>query len=42
MPAFYTRPRSVEEMIDFLVGRVCDQFGIETSLTSRWGEQTEG
>jgi 4-hydroxy-3-polyprenylbenzoate decarboxylase len=42
MPAFYTRPRSVEEMIDFIVGRVCDQFGVEIGLTKRWGESAEG
>lgn len=37
MPAFYTRPRSVEEMIDFVVGRICDQLGVEHQLLRRWG-----
>jgi 4-hydroxy-3-polyprenylbenzoate decarboxylase len=37
MPAFYTRPRSVEDMIDFVVGRVCDQLGVEHQLFERWG-----
>jgi 4-hydroxy-3-polyprenylbenzoate decarboxylase len=38
MPAFYTRPRSIADMIDFVVGRVCDQLGVEHRLFERWGE----
>ena len=38
MPGFYTRPRSVEDMIDFVVGRVCDQLGVPHHLFQRWGE----
>lgn len=38
MPAFYTRPRSVQDMVDFVVGRVCDQLGVEHGLFRRWGE----
>ncbi len=37
MPAFYTRPRSVEDLVDFVVGRVCDQLGVEHTLLRRWG-----
>src|SRR5262245_38463965 len=37
-PAFYTRPRSVQDMIDFVVGRICDQLGVEHQLLRRWGE----
>jgi hypothetical protein len=37
MPGFYTRPRSVGDMVDFVVGRVCDQFGVEHHLLRRWG-----
>lgn len=37
VPAFYNRPRSLEEMIDHIVARVLDQFGIQTDLTRRWG-----
>jgi 4-hydroxy-3-polyprenylbenzoate decarboxylase len=36
-PAFYTRPRSVSDMIDFVVGRVGDQLGVEHKLFERWG-----
>jgi len=38
MPAFYTRPQSLQDAIDFIVGRVCDQFGIEHHLLPRWSE----
>ena len=38
MPAFYTRPQSVADMVDFVVGRVCDQLGVEHGLLRRWGE----
>jgi 4-hydroxy-3-polyprenylbenzoate decarboxylase len=38
MPAFYTRPRSIAEMVDFVVGRVCDQLGVPQELVKRWGE----
>ena len=38
MPAFYTRPRSIADMVDFVVGRICDQLGIAHDLLTRWGE----
>ncbi len=37
MPAFYTRPRSVQDVVDFVVGRVCDQLGVAHDLLRRWG-----
>ena len=36
VPAFYTRPRTIDDVINQTVGRVLDQFGIETDLLSRW------
>src|SRR5437667_3067240 len=39
MPAFYTRPQSLQDAIDFIVGRICDQLGVEHQLFPRWGEQ---
>jgi 4-hydroxy-3-polyprenylbenzoate decarboxylase len=41
MPAFYTRPQSLQDAIDFVVGRVCDQLGVEHDLLRRWGEEGE-
>lgn len=39
MPAFYNKPQSMEEMIDFLVGKVLDQSDIEHDLYRRWGDE---
>jgi flavin prenyltransferase len=39
LPAFYARPRTLEEMVDHTVGRVLDHFGVEHDLVRRWGEQ---
>lgn len=38
MPAFYTRPRGVADMVDFVVARVCDQLAVPHTLLERWGE----
>jgi 4-hydroxy-3-polyprenylbenzoate decarboxylase len=38
MPAFYTQPQGVADMIDFIVGRICDQLGVPHQLLRRWGE----
>lgn len=37
MPAFYHRPETVSDMVDFVVGRVLDQAGIAHDLYRRWG-----
>jgi flavin prenyltransferase len=36
MPAFYLRPRTVEEIVDHTVGRVLDQLGLPHSLVPEW------
>ncbi len=41
MPAFYTRPQTVQDMVDFVVGRVCDQVGVEHRLFERWGSTSD-
>lgn len=42
MPAFYTRPTGIADMVDFVVGRVGDQLGVEHRLLRRWGEGSPG
>jgi flavin prenyltransferase len=36
MPAFYARPRSVDDIVNHTVARVMDLFGIENDLVERW------
>jgi 4-hydroxy-3-polyprenylbenzoate decarboxylase len=38
LPAFYARPRTVQDIVDHSVGRVLDLFGLEAGLVKRWGE----
>jgi phenylacrylic acid decarboxylase len=37
VPAFYTRPKSLDDVIDQTVGRMLDSFGIHTDNFERWG-----
>jgi 4-hydroxy-3-polyprenylbenzoate decarboxylase len=41
VPAFYTRPQSLGQVIDHTLGRVLDLFGLETSTVTRWREAVE-
>lgn len=36
VPAFYARPKSLEDMVNHTVGRTLDLFGIETAGVKRW------
>lgn len=38
-PGFYGRPQSVSDLVDFVVGRILDQFGFDNSLFKRWKEE---
>ena len=37
-PGFYTQPRSVADLVDFVVARVLDQLHVPHELMPRWGE----
>ena len=37
-PSFYSRPGTVDAVVDTVVARVLDQLGLPTSLVPRWGE----
>jgi len=36
LPAFYNHPRSSDDMINHVVMRTLDQFGVARELVSRW------
>ena len=38
VPAFYNKPRTVDDIVDHSVGRALDLFGIDIGLVKRWGE----
>ena len=37
MPGFYHKPKTVIDLVDFIVGKVFDQLGLEHDLFRRWG-----
>lgn len=41
VPAFYSCPQTVDDIVNHSVGRVLDLFGIESSLVRRWGTPLE-
>ena len=36
MPAFYNQPQSLDDMVDHIVARTLDQFGIAADFARRW------
>ena len=36
-PGFYHGAETVDDLVDFVVGRALDQLGLENTLTKRWG-----
>jgi 4-hydroxy-3-polyprenylbenzoate decarboxylase len=38
VPAFYTRPKGVDEIVDHSIARVLDLFGLAPNNVLRWGE----
>jgi 4-hydroxy-3-polyprenylbenzoate decarboxylase len=41
MPAFYNKPKSLDDVVNHFVARILDQFGIDNDYTTRWGEKQE-
>ena len=38
VPAFYTKPKTVHDIVNHSVGRALDLFGLDTGMVKRWGE----
>jgi len=36
-PGFYHGEKTVDELVNFVVARICDQLGVEHQLSRRWG-----
>lgn len=35
-PGFYHKPQTIEDLVDMLVGKICDQLGVDVDLFVRW------
>ncbi|PIW31499.1 MAG: 3-octaprenyl-4-hydroxybenzoate carboxy-lyase [Rhodobacterales bacterium CG15_BIG_FIL_POST_REV_8_21_14_020_59_13] len=42
LPAFYTNPETIDDLVNQSVGRALDMFGLNWKPTRRWGEDLEG
>ena len=38
-PGFYHQPQAINDLVDFMVGRVLDHLGIAQKIMPRWGYQ---
>jgi 4-hydroxy-3-polyprenylbenzoate decarboxylase len=36
MPAFYTKPETVDDIVLHTVARILDQFGLDHEVSKRW------
>jgi 4-hydroxy-3-polyprenylbenzoate decarboxylase len=37
-PAFYGKPESLDDAVNFVVGKILDQLGVDNALYRRWRE----
>jgi 4-hydroxy-3-polyprenylbenzoate decarboxylase len=42
VPGYYAYPRTIDDVTDYVVGRVLDQLDVPHSLLRRWGKETPG
>lgn len=41
-PGFYNHPKTMQDLVDFVVGKTLDLMGVEHDLTERWGHKRRG
>jgi 4-hydroxy-3-polyprenylbenzoate decarboxylase len=41
MPGWYHRPQSLDDLVQFVVARICDQLGVDMPRAPRWGAECE-
>lgn len=41
MPAFYTKPQTIDDLVNHSVGRVLDLFGLDAGIVKRWAGTTK-
>ena len=40
-PGFYHKPQTIEQLVDMLVGKICDTLNVENNLFERWSGPSE-
>jgi flavin prenyltransferase len=41
VPAFYSKPKTIDDLVDHTIGRALDLFAIDTKTVTRWRENDE-
>jgi 4-hydroxy-3-polyprenylbenzoate decarboxylase len=41
VPAFYSKPKTIDDLVDHTIGRALDLFNIDTQAVTRWRENEE-
>jgi len=39
MPGFYSRPETIQDLVDFVVARILNQLDIEHNIMGEWGNE---